>query len=179
MMIGQIVILKKLGHSIQLNFINITQRKCKQGVGAKSSLLRQTGAGNFTRSADEAYNAIRASKTDITTIAKNTGIKPQNIAKVKNHLFFDKHLLDRYVDFGIPAEFKTFDSDMEIANSWARLESGNFTETDMQLLRHETAEAWYMRRNGPGYTVAHNVADARYPAPDLENMLENLNKLSQ
>jgi hypothetical protein len=53
------------------------------------------------------------------------------------------------------------------------LETGNFIEQDLQLLRHETAEAWYMRRNGPSYTKAHNAAEARYPAPDLEALLIN------
>lgn len=32
--------------------------------------------------ADELYDAIRASETDVGTIAANTGIKPQNIQKV-------------------------------------------------------------------------------------------------
>ena len=111
--------------------------------------------------------------TDIELIAKNTEIKPANIEKVKNHLFYDEHLLDRYVSLGIPAQMQRFDSNLSIVKSWQRLESGNFLEKDTQLLRHETAEAWYMRKNGSGYSAAHNVAQARYPAPNLE---EQLNK---
>jgi hypothetical protein len=128
---------------------------------------KQTGAGSFTGSADEAYEAIRASKTDIEAISRNTGIKPENVKKVKDHLFYEEHLLDRYVDYGIPAETGRFDSDLGIANAWKRLENGTFTADDIKLLKHETAESWYMRRHGPGYTGAHNAADKRFPAPDL------------
>ncbi len=135
--------------------------------------FQQTGAGKFSGSADAAYDSIRKNKTDIAAISKNTGIKPENIAKIKNHLFYNEHLLDRYVDYGIPAESKVFDSDIGIANSWARLEAGNHTNEDLQLLRHETAEAWYMNRYRSGYTAAHNAADRKFPAPDLDNMPEN------
>lgn len=43
------------------------------------------------------YDAIRARETDVSTIASNNGIKPQNIQKVKDHVFYNEHLLDRYV----------------------------------------------------------------------------------
>jgi hypothetical protein len=129
--------------------------------------LPATGAGPFTGPADEAYEAIRASTTDVEAIARNTGIKPKNIQKVKDHLFYEEHLLDRYADMGEPGVMQRFDSDAGIAAAWKRLADGNFTEADLQLLRHETAEAWYMRKNGPSYNAAHNAAQKRYPAPDL------------
>ena len=116
-------------------------------------------------SADGAYEAIRASNTDITQIAKNTGFKPRSIQKVKDHIFNEPHLLDRYVNLGEPAEFRTFDSDLRIGGAWERLRAGAFTPQDLQLLRHETAEAWYMRKHGPSYTAAHDVAHARFPSP--------------
>lgn len=136
-------------------------------IKAEKMEHKQTGAGSFTGSADEAYEAIRDSKTDIEAISRNTGIKPENVKKVKDHLFYEEHLLDRYVDYGIPAETGRFDSDLGIANAWKRLENGTFTADDIKLLKHETAESWYMRRHGPGYTDAHNAADKRFPAPDL------------
>ena len=46
----------------------------------------QTGGSYYTGSADEAYKAIRQSTTDVETIARNTGIKPENIQKVKDHI---------------------------------------------------------------------------------------------
>ncbi|HLD16721.1 MAG TPA: hypothetical protein VJB02_03300 [Coxiellaceae bacterium] len=128
--------------------------------------------------ADIAYDAIRANKSDVPIIAEKTGIKPSNIEKVKNHLFYERHLLDRYIEYGIPPEMRRFDSDIAIVQFWKRLESGAFTSQDIQLLRHEIAEAWYMRRQGPSYTAAHNAAHARYPAPDLEQMLDYERKLT-
>ena len=179
--------LKRLGSALQrlsraLKNLKIKRKGRGQGQGTSAQTVevprpkeikperiefKQTGAGSFTGSADEAYEAIRASKTDIEAISRNTGIKPENVKKVKDHLFYEEHLLDRYVDYGIPAETGRFDSDLGIANAWKRLENGTFTADDIKLLKHETAESWYMRRHGPGYTDAHNAADKRFPAPDL------------
>ena len=131
---------------------------------APNSGFRQTGSGFFTGSADEAYDAIRASTSDVQTIARNTGIKPQNIQKVKNHVFYEKHLLDRYVDYGVPAELRRFDSDLGIGNAWKRLETSTFTDADLQLLRHEAAESHLMRRwADQSYNRAHTRAQQRYP----------------
>jgi hypothetical protein len=127
--------------------------------------LRQSGAGGLGAAADRAYAHIRSSGTDVATIAENTGIKVANIQKVKDHLFTNEHLLDRYEALGIPGEMRRFDSNMDIANAWKRLEAGTFDAADMQLLRHETAEAWYMRKHGPSYNNSHNAAQRRYPSP--------------
>lgn len=141
--------------------------------GGRSGLapgrLAQTGSGNFSGSADDLYDAIRASSSDVADIAKHTGLKPSNVQKVKDHLFYNKHLLDRYADQGIPGYMGRFDSDIGQANTWLRLSSGKGTAADMQLLRHEAAEAWFMRRHGPSYNAAHNAAEARFPAPNLGN----------
>jgi RHS repeat-associated protein len=138
-------------------------------IKAPNSALRQTGSGFFSGSADEAYNAIRASSSDVASIAQNTGIKPANIQKVKDHLFHQEHLMDRYVDLGVPAEMRRFDSDLGIANAWKRLEQGTHTPADLQLLRHEAAEAHLMRRwADPSYSRAHNRAQQRFPAPPLD-----------
>jgi hypothetical protein len=138
-----------------------------EGPKTTASYMKQTGAGYFTCSADEAYDAIRASNSDVAAISKNTAIKPKNIQKVKDHLFHEEHLLDRYADYGVPAEMQRFDSDLGIANAWKRLENNNFTPEDVQLLRHETAESWYMKKHGPGYNNAHKAASKIFPAPDI------------
>lgn len=77
----------------------------------------------------------------------------------------NEQVLDRYESLGIPATIGRFDSDAGIAASWQRLESGTYGAADLQLLRHETAEAWYMRNVSPGYNAAHNAAQRRFPAP--------------
>ena len=125
--------------------------------------LKQTGSGVFTGAADELYDAIRASETDVSTIASNTGIKPQNIQKVKDHVFYNEHLLDRYVDYGIPAEKARFDSDLTQANAWFRLESGTHTQADINWLKHEAAERWFELKYNSGYSTAHNAAEKRWP----------------
>jgi hypothetical protein len=133
--------------------------------GTEAQLLRQTGSGSILGSADEVYDLIRGSSSDVLAIAGNTGYKASNIQKVKDHLFFTEHLLDRYESLGIPGTMARFDSDLGIAAAWQRLEAGNHGLLDLQLLRHETAEAWYMKRWGPSYDAAHKAAQRRYPAP--------------
>jgi hypothetical protein len=131
---------------------------------------RQTSRQDVTGAADEAYAAIRRSTTDVEAIARHTGCKSVNIQKVKQHLFYEEHLLDRYVELGVPAVMQRFDSDLSIANAWKRLERGDFTEADRQLLRHEAAEAYLMRKcRDPSYHRAHTRAQRRFPAPKLED----------
>ncbi len=77
----------------------------------------------------------------------------------------DDHLLDRYEPLGVPAMRARFDSDIGIARAWQRLESGTHGLADLQLLRHEIAESWYMRNVSPSYNAAHNAAQRRFPAP--------------
>ncbi|ELJ8249295.1 RHS repeat-associated core domain-containing protein [Salmonella enterica] len=100
--------------------------------------LPQTGSGTYSGNADEVYDLIRASESDVADISRNTGIKEVNIQKVKDHLFYDEHLLDRYESYGMPATTGRFDSDVGIANTWLRLIKGEHTELDIRLLRHET-----------------------------------------
>jgi hypothetical protein len=126
------------------------------------NVLKQTGGGNFTGSADELYDVIRSSETDVSTIAQNTGFKPTNIQKVKDHVFYNEHLLDKYVDYGVPAERARFDSDLSQAQAWQRLETGTHTDADITWLKHETAERWYELRHNSGYTKAHSAAENKW-----------------
>ena len=140
----------------------------RKTMGAKPSVGGwQTGVESLEESADDLYETIRRNTTDVDEISRNTGIKPENITKVKRHLFEEAHLLDRYVDYGIPAEMRRFDSHIGIAKAWERLRKGNFTPEDIQLLRHEAAEAWHMRKHGPSYDAAHRAAEKRFPVPQL------------
>ncbi|NHR08791.1 LysM peptidoglycan-binding domain-containing protein [Chromobacterium haemolyticum] len=127
-----------------------------------SKMLRQTGGGGSVDQADELYDMIRKSDSDVKVISTNTGIKAGNIQKVKDHVFYNEHLLDKYVDYGIPAVRTRFDSDLSQALSWQRLESGAFTKLDIIWLKHETAERWYELRHGSGYTDAHNAAERKW-----------------
>jgi hypothetical protein len=115
--------------------------------------------------ADQLYERIRQDETDVDEIARHTGWKPSSIAKVKHHLFIREHWLDRYESLGVPAMAARFDSDEAIAEAWLRLKDGRSSPLDLQLLRHEAAEAWFMRKHGPSYRRAHAAAQRRFPAP--------------
>lgn len=132
-------------------------------VVPNNNLLRQTGGGSGDIDpADQLYDAIRVSETDVGAIAANTGIKPQNIQKVKDHVFHNEHLLDRYVDLGEPAVVARFDSNLAQADAWKRLESGAHVDADITWLKHETAERWYELKYNSGYTEAHDRVDWRW-----------------
>jgi hypothetical protein len=125
-------------------------------------------AEEWEKASDAAYAAIRASNRDVAAIAQEAKLKPQNVRKVKQHLFYEVHLLDKYVAFGVPARQARFDADLSIAEAWKRLENGTYSGADMQLLRHEIAEAWFMKRHKTrSYRVAHAAAERRFPAPRL------------
>lgn len=115
--------------------------------------------------ADDLYESIRRDDEDVAVIAEQTGWKAANIAKVKYHLFVEEHCLDSYESLGVPGRTARFDSDRVIAESWLRLKLGTFSPSDLQLLRHEAAEAWHMRKHGPSYRRSHQAAQRRYPAP--------------
>jgi hypothetical protein len=115
--------------------------------------------------ADELYASILRNETDVEEIARRIGRKPSSIAKIKDHLFIQEYWLDQYESLGVPATLARFDSDEVIARAWIRLKDGRFTLLELQLLRHEAAEAWYMRKHGPSYRRAHSAAQRRFPAP--------------
>jgi hypothetical protein len=129
----------------------------------KQVIYKQTGSGTFAGTADEIYDAIRASDTDVMKISNNTGIKPANIQKVKEHVFNNEHLLDRYISYGIPPQKMRFDSDLKQGNAWLRLENGNYTLEDVRWMKHEIAERWYELKFNSGYSAAHSSAEKRWP----------------
>lgn len=45
--------------------------------------------------AKKLYDSIRDSDTDISEIAKNSILKEENVKKFKDHIFYNKHLLDQ------------------------------------------------------------------------------------
>jgi hypothetical protein len=143
----------------------------RYNMTAERAGKRQTGATgpvadeDAWSAAERIYTSIRANALDVSKISQNTGIKPANIKKIKEHIFFKKHLLDRYRDYGVPSEWRRFDASPEMAESWLRLTAGTYTEIDLALLRHEAAESWFMRKHGPSYLDAHSAADRRYPSP--------------
>lgn len=71
----------------------------------------------------------------MSTIFLNLGIKARNIQKVKEHVFLDEHLLDRYFDYGIPAEMRRFDRSLSQGEAWLGFEENTHTSKDKELAR--------------------------------------------
>ena len=118
--------------------------------------------------ADQIYDEIRDSKNDVSDIARNLGYKEMNIEKVKNHVFKNKYYLDRLFPLE-PVEYRKFDSDLQQALAWKRLEYGVHTEEDKIWLMHEYAEQHHEKTHNSGYSEAHNRAQKRFDGASWNN----------
>ena len=118
--------------------------------------------------ADQIYDEIRASKSDVADIAKNLGCKQVNIEKVKNHVFKNKHYLDRLFPLE-PVEYREFDPDLQQALAWKRLEYGVHTEEDKIWFMHEYAEQHHEKTHNSGYSEAHDRAQKRFDGAPWNN----------
>jgi len=114
--------------------------------------------------AEEIYDDIRESETDIFHIAKHTGFKAQNIEKCKDHIFNNIHKLDRYE----PIEYKRYDATLHQALAWKRLVNGDYTLSDITWLKHEFAERHHEKKYNSGYSEAHNRAEKCYSGAPWE-----------
>jgi hypothetical protein len=117
--------------------------------------------------ADQIYESIRESDTDICDIAQNLGFKADNIKNVKDHVFYNEHDLDRYGPDQI--ERKQFDPNLQQALAWKRLENGTHTQDDVTWIKHECAERHHELKYGSGYNEAHNRAQTRFDGAPWEN----------
>jgi len=117
--------------------------------------------------ADQIYESIRESDTNICDIAQNLGFKADNIKNVKDHVFYNEHDLDRYGPDQI--ERKQFDLNLQQALAWKRLETGTHTQEDVTWIKHECAERHHELKYGSGYNEAHNRAQTRFNGAPWEN----------
>jgi hypothetical protein len=117
--------------------------------------------------AESLYSTIRKTTTDVEAVALNLGFKVANVQRLKNHLFYNIHELDRYGPG--QTELKRFDATLEQALAWKRQETGTEISEDDTWIKHEYAELAYEKINKSGYFEAHNYAQKRYdsePWPD-------------
>lgn len=117
--------------------------------------------------AEQIYDSIRDCDTDICDVAENLGFKADNIKKVKDHVFFNEHTLDRYGPDQI--EHKRFDADLRQALAWKRLENGTHTQDDVTWIKHECAERHHESKYNSGYNDAHNRAQSKYDGMPWNN----------
>lgn len=101
------------------------------------------------------YESVRHMNTDVARISENTGISEAEIAKIKKHVFLEKHDLG-----GDEPEY--FYPNYEMAQSWQRLIDGkNIQKHDVTLLRHEAMERELMDK-GYSQAEAHRQAEEKY-----------------
>jgi hypothetical protein len=119
------------------------------------------------RWANEAYENIR-SNADADVIAGNlrdaerldgsTGFLPEEIERIRQHIFFEEHPLSDY-DGGIVHQ--RYDASPDMAEAWLRARAGHPRTEDIKLLEHELAEArYYGTHPGSTYEEAHRAANA-------------------
>lgn len=99
------------------------------------------------------YGLVRSMSTDIYKIAKNTGFKRSEIAKIKNYVFMDYHEL--------ATGWNRFEPTFTIALSWQRLIEGNYLPHDITLLKHELYEMQLIEK-GKTQDEAHILAQKKY-----------------
>ena len=94
---------------------------------------------------------IRECDSNSHKIAENLNDKAENVPKIKEHVFINSHILDRYKDLGVEPEVKQFDPSLNQALAWKRLEAGVHTPDDVTWLKHEMAESHYEKKFDSGY----------------------------
>ncbi|MDY7994309.1 WXG100 family type VII secretion target, partial [Paenibacillus polymyxa] len=98
---------------------NNTNSKLRNSIESEPKTEVQTGGRNdlsideyFRREAeaDEMYDQIRASDSDVRAIAENSGMKESRVQRIKEHVFINEHIKS--------SGYGRFHSDYEIAQAW-------------------------------------------------------------
>ena len=106
----------------------------------------------YSSLAEQLYDAIRAlRRSDIDTVAQNTGLSVTEVTTMRKHLFFGKH--ERFAPEVGKVIRKRFDANDEVAEAWIRAQSGplNARQQDWfrKLADHELAERTMMGQGMP------------------------------
>lgn len=146
----------------------------KETIIASGARIVDQYSERAERFAKTFYPEIRARKTDVNKIAKNTGLKRKEIQSVKDYLFMQNSLYDEEI-----GKWRQFDPDFAIAQSWQRLTEGKAIEPhDMTLLRHELYEMQIKAENPHlSHEEAHSIASKRYDyQKEADAFYDNLKK---
>jgi len=104
--------------------------------------------------AKKSYKEILKNPDDIKQIAKNTGLDTEDVKKVKDYLFKEKHLMP-------DGTYRQFDASEEIADAWKRLTNGKATDEDLLLFNHELTELRFVEE-GFSVDAAHILSSVDY-----------------
>ena len=149
----------------------------KNGLTSNNNnvIIRETG-GKYTigsdawfkqqeerdKKAKDAYKEI-AQADNVQKIATISGFSIEEIQQIKNHVFFDEHILYGGKDKFFP--------DYNMAIAFKRLENGIPEERDILLLKHELFESQCEKKYNLTASEAHAMATEKY---DWDGLIENL-----
>ena len=131
----------------------------ESGIIISGARIVDTFSPEAIQFAEMYYQEIRSFSTDARRIAQNLGKSETDIRKIKAYLFEDASLYDP--DTG---EWRRFDPDCAIAQSWQRLMIGNDIKPhDKTLIEHELFEM-ELKANNPdmSHEEAHTRATQKY-----------------
>lgn len=149
----------------------------KNGLTSNNSnvIIKETG-GKYTigsdawfkqqeerdKKAKKAYKEI-AQADNTQKIATISGFSIEEIQQIKNHVFFDEHILYSGKDKFFP--------DYNMAVAFKRLENGIPEERDILLLKHELFESQCEKKYNLTASEAHAMATEKY---DWNGLIEEL-----
>ena len=108
--------------------------------------------------ADQTYDLFRRDADLAADIARhNPDLAPHDVERALQHVLHDEHILG--TAYGDPWVGR-FDASEDMAEAFVRLRSGEGTDLDRLLLRHEIEESAYARAHpGSTYEDAHAAAN--------------------
>ncbi|WP_425447750.1 phage minor head protein [Dethiothermospora halolimnae] len=144
------------GNTIKNNKLPVTKEGksgiIKMGEKGSTGVIPRNNYKRRDAHAELYYEEIRKRKSDVKTIAKNTGWKESAIKEIKEHVFMKEHFLD--------GKMKRFDPDYDQAQAWQRLIEGKkIKHSDLVLLKHEYVELTQMKLHEYDYDTAHKIAN--------------------
>lgn len=164
---------RKQSKSISDRLKNSTDRV----ILTSGARITDTFSPEALRFAEMYYDEIRSFSTDAKKIAQNLGKNEEDIRKIKAYLFEDKSLYDS--DTG---EWRRFDPDCAIAQSWQRLMTGkDIKPHDRTLIEHELYEMDLKKRNPEmSHEEVHAQASKKYDyRKGAEDYYDSLKKHSE
>ncbi|HEV2600958.1 MAG TPA: hypothetical protein VGT41_01540 [Candidatus Babeliales bacterium] len=149
-----------LKESRELRQLQKTIERLKKTINKnifKTHYAETTGIKQFEAAEAKAafsYASIREAMNDINRVSKNTGLSQNIIRKIKEHVFFDEHILSNGI--------KRFAPDLDIAEAWNRLVDNKFVQADLTWLLHEYAESILMKGQQMDWRSAHGIINQFY-----------------
>jgi hypothetical protein len=105
--------------------------------------------------AEQIYGWVRGldAETNIATVARNTGVPEQVVRSVRQHVFFEEHLLPTGADGTGRLVMRRFDADQGIAAWWKAATEGGIPKAELErvqaIFAHEYVERALMRSGMP------------------------------